>query len=131
MTACGNGKAVGSLPWIGKGMGVVNFILGGTGLEKRKYPMQTYVACGLKEEMSLKLADGFTSAVSMPACSPMNDECMSYEQSFGFKNGTLDCSRELKLKVVELSPQQYLKLKKTLETLEYDERKAPVMAITK
>jgi transglutaminase-like putative cysteine protease len=131
MTACGNGKAVVSLPWIGKGLGVVNFILGGTGLEKRKYPMQTYVACGLQEEMSLKLDDGFTGAVSMPSCTPMNDECMSYEQSFGFKNGTLDCARELKLKVVEFSPKQYLKLKKTLETLEYDERKAPVMAMTK
>ena len=38
MTASGNGKSVVNLPWIGKGMGIVNFILGGTGLEKRKYP---------------------------------------------------------------------------------------------
>jgi len=30
MTATGEGKAVVSLPWIGNGMGIVNFILNGT-----------------------------------------------------------------------------------------------------
>ena len=43
------GVSVVNLPWIGKGLGVVNFILGGAGLEKRKYPMQTWVTCGLKD----------------------------------------------------------------------------------
>jgi transglutaminase-like putative cysteine protease len=129
MTASGNGKTVVSVPWIGKGLGLVNFILGGTGLEKRKYPLQTYVACGLKEEVSLKLADDFTGVVSMPSCSPLQDESLSYAENFQFKDHTLACSRELQLKIVEFSPAQYLKLKRTLETLEYDARKTPVMAL--
>ncbi len=41
MTATGNGKAIVSLPWIGKDFGIVNFILSGAGLDKRKYPMET------------------------------------------------------------------------------------------
>ncbi|HWX21734.1 MAG TPA: DUF3857 domain-containing protein [Candidatus Binatia bacterium] len=127
-TASGGGKSIVSVPWVGKDLGVVNFILGGAGLEKRKYPLQTYVACGLREDISVQLADGFTGALSMPSCSPIQDPCLSYQQSFGFKDRTLSSSREVKLKVVEFSPAQYLKLKKTLETLEYDERKAPVMA---
>src|SRR5262249_49357972 len=49
--------------------------------------------------------------------------------AFQFQNETLACSRELKLKVVEFSPQQYLELKHALEILEYDARKTPVMAL--
>ena len=40
MTANGGGKSVVSMPWIGKRLGVSNFILDGTGLEKRKYPLR-------------------------------------------------------------------------------------------
>jgi transglutaminase-like putative cysteine protease len=128
MTATGSNKSVVSVPWIGKRLGMVNFILGGTGLEKRKYPLQTELACGLREDISIKLADGFAEAVSMPSCSPVDGERLSYQQSFDFKKGTLNCSRELKLKVVEFSPEQYLLLKKILKDMEYDERKVPVLA---
>jgi transglutaminase-like putative cysteine protease len=129
MTATGSDRCVVSVPWIGKGLGIVNFILGGTGLEKRKYPMQSFVACGLQEDVSVKLGDGFNQAVSMPSCTPQQDPTLSYEQTFRFQDGSLACSRELKLKTVEFSPDQYLKLKRTLESLEYDARKTPVMAL--
>ena len=69
MTANGGGKSVASIPWIGKRLGVSNFILDGTGLEKRKYPLMTEVACGVQEQISLKLSDGFGGAVSLPATS--------------------------------------------------------------
>src|SRR5207244_264039 len=50
VTATGEGKAVVNLPWFGKGMGIVTYVLGGTGLDKRKYPLRTYIACGLQED---------------------------------------------------------------------------------
>jgi transglutaminase-like putative cysteine protease len=128
MTAAGNGKAVVSLPWIGKSLGVVNFILGGTGLDKRKYPLRTEVTCGLEEEVSVNLAADYAGAVSMPTCTPVDDECIGYRESCGFTNGTLRCARELKLKGVEFTPAQYLKLKQTLKTMQYDQRKVPVLA---
>jgi len=130
LAAEGAGKSVVNLPWIGKGLGVVNFILGGAGLDKRKYPMETWVTCGLKEDLSLKLGPGFGPALSLPSCSPVEDDCVSCQESFAASDGTLICSRELKLKVVEFSPGQYLKLKQTLKGLEYDARKAPVMALS-
>ena len=129
LTADGAGLSVVNLPWIGKGLGVVNFILGGAGLEKRKYPMETWVTCGLKEDLSLKLGPGFRQALSLPSCSPVEDDCVSFHETSDARDGSLLCSRELKLKVVEFSPQQYLKLKQTLKGLEYDARKAPVMAL--
>jgi transglutaminase-like putative cysteine protease len=127
MTASGSGRSVVGVPWIGKGLGIVNFILGNTGLEKRKYPMQTYVACGLQEDVDLKLGEGFGDAASMPSCSPLDDQTLSYSQTFHVQNGNLVCSRGLKLKIVEFSPKEYLELKRTLESMEYDARKTPVM----
>jgi transglutaminase-like putative cysteine protease len=130
MTATGSGKSVVSLPWVGKVFGIVNFILEGTGLEKRKYPLDTQVACGLDEHIALKLADGFTGAVSMPASTPVEDTGITYHRTVDFQNQALDCSRELNLKVVEFSPAQYLLLKKTLELMQYDDRKSPVLSVS-
>jgi len=129
MTATGHGKSVVSVPWIGNSVGLVNYILQGTGLDKRKYPLQTRVACGLDEQVSLKLGDGFAGTGSMPVCAPVDDDGLNYQQNFDVKDGTLECSRQLKLKIVEFTPAQYLALKQTLKDLEYDGRKSPVLAM--
>jgi transglutaminase-like putative cysteine protease len=128
LTAAGSGKSVVSLPWIGRNLGMVNFILGNAGLDERKYPMRNEVTCGLEENVAIKMAPDFSAAVSMPSCPPVDDECVSYRETCGFTNGSLNCSREMKLKVVEFSPAQYGKLKQTLKAMEYDARKVPVLA---
>jgi len=130
MIATGSGKAIVSLPWVGKNFGIINFILNGTGLEKRKYPLLTEVACGLQEKVSIKLGDGFTGSVSMPECKPVDDQSVGYHEQVKFADHTLDATRGLMLKIVEFSPKQYLKLKQTLKLLDYDERKTPVLAIS-
>jgi transglutaminase-like putative cysteine protease len=130
MTATGHGKSVVSVPWIGNRLGLVNLILGKAGLDKRKYPMKTQLACGLDEEVSLKLGDGFAGADSMPVCAPVEDDCLSYHRNYDVKDGTLEGSRGLKLKVVEFSPAQYAQLKQTLKDMQYDARKSPVLAMT-
>jgi transglutaminase-like putative cysteine protease len=129
MTANGGGESVVSVPWIGKRLGVVNFILDGTGLEKRKYPLETEVTCGVQEDISLKLAGGFTGASSLPSASSVDDDCAGYQQHFDAKDGTLQCSRTLELKTVEFAPAQYLALKQTLKMLDNDGRKAPILAL--
>ena len=130
MTASGNGRSLVTVPWIGKDIGIVNFILGGAGLEKRKYPLQTEVTCGLQEDVSLKLEGGFRGAVSLPTNAPMADECGVYHLDFSATEHELNCSRGLKLKVVEFSTNQYARLKQELKQMQYDARKAPLMAIS-
>jgi hypothetical protein len=130
MTAVGHGRAIVSVPWIGQSFGIVNYILGGTGLERRKYPMLTEVACGLSEEFSIRLAAGFEQALSLPGGAPVDDECFGYRQEIGFKSGLLTGRREFELKVVEFSPAQYLRLKQALERTELDARKAPVLVVS-
>ncbi|MGA2853143.1 MAG: DUF3857 domain-containing protein [Verrucomicrobiota bacterium] len=129
MTASGGGKSVASIPWIGKRLGVLNFILDGTGLEKRKYPLETEVTCGVQEEISLKLADGFGGAVSLPATSAVEDDCVSYRQQFDAKADSIECSRTLKMKAVEFTPRQYQNIKQTLKLLADDGRKSPILAL--
>jgi transglutaminase-like putative cysteine protease len=129
MTATGRGTSVVTVPWIGNDMGIVNRILDGTGLNKRKYPMQTRVACGLHEEVSLKLADGFGKVESLPGCPPVEDDSVSYHQTFTDNGGALTCTREFKLKGVETQPAQYAQLKHTLKALQYDARKSPVLEV--
>jgi transglutaminase-like putative cysteine protease len=130
LTASGGGTSVVTVPWIGRGFGVVNFLLDGAGLDKRKYPLETTAACGLEEEISLKLTAGFAGPVSLPVCSPVDDETLSYRQSYAAREGNLDCSRAFELKGVEFSPAQYLNLKRTLKSMDHDERKAPLLALS-
>jgi transglutaminase-like putative cysteine protease len=125
--ASGGGKAIVNLPWIGKKLGVVNFILNGTGLEKRKYPLRTSVACGVQEDIAMKLDPQFTGTVSMPSYTPIQTPFMTYDRHVEFKDGSLTGTHTLKLNVVEFSSSDYLKLKQILEKLAYDNRKAPVL----
>ncbi len=129
MTATGSGKAVVSLPWVGKSFGIVNFILAGTGLDQRKYPLKTEIACGLDESISLKLADGYVGALSMPASTPVDDAGLNYQRHVSFQDQSLICSRTLNLKAVEFSPDEYVLLKKTLKLMQYDDRKSPVLTV--
>lgn len=131
LAADGHGKALISLPWIGKGVGVMNFILRDTGLEKRQYPLQTGATCGIVESVNLKLGDGFERVISLPQCPPVNDACLECLQNFSEANHAIVATRDLKLKVVEFSPAEYLTLKQTLKNLDYDARKMPVLALAK
>lgn len=129
LTASGNGKAIVNLPWIGNNFGIVNFILDGTGLEKRKYPMETYYACGMEEGISMKLGAGFGRVISLPSYSRVDNAAMVSEEKVTAESGTLNCSRQLRLKTVEFSPSEYSTLKEVLKSLQYDQRKAPIIAV--
>ncbi|MGC9943634.1 MAG: DUF3857 domain-containing protein [Verrucomicrobiota bacterium] len=136
MAVNGEGKSVVSLPWIGRQFGVVNFLLAGADLEKRKYPLETELTCGLQESINLQLADGFSGPVAMPSASAADDAGLNYQQNVVFNEASamqpasLDASRQLELKTVEFSPAQYLKLKQTLKEMQYDARKNPILEST-
>ncbi|HEU5397322.1 MAG TPA: DUF3857 domain-containing protein, partial [Verrucomicrobiae bacterium] len=130
LTANGDGKSIVSLPWVSRSLGVANRILiGAAGLEKRKYPLDTEITCGVREDVSLKLTGGFGRALYLPDYSAVNDPGVDYDVQAAVTNGTLQCSRELKLKTVEFSPEQYLKLKQVLKDMSFDGRKALILAL--
>jgi len=130
MTAAGSRKAVVSLPWIAGGMGIVNHVLEGTGLDKRKYPLRTGIACGVSEQIAVKLGEGYSGQISMPSYPPIEDKSIGYQRKVEMAGNTLNCSSEFKLKTVQFSPAEYLELKRSLKALDYDRRKAPVLGLS-
>ena len=131
LTVSGQDKSVVTVPWIGKNLGMVNFVFRNTGLEKRKYPLQTGVTCGLKETVQIRLGEGFAGAASLPTCTSEDDDCLARHENFSLTNGVLECSRELQIRAMTFSPGEYLQLKQALKDLQYDGRKSPVLAMSK
>ena len=115
------------LPGIGARVGMVNFILGGTGLEKRKYPLMTEIACGLEETLTLK-AEDIGKTLAPPAYEPVENDAVSFSESLARDGNTLTRKETFLLKVVEFTPAQYLTLKDALRTMERDERQKAVFA---
>ncbi len=133
MDVHGRGLSVVSLPWIGSRFGVVNFLLDGADLEKRKYPLETSLTCGLHESMRLDLVGRFGGQLSLPSSSSLDDPGMSYGLRVQYTPGkasqpaSLNGTRQLELKTVEFSPSQYLVLKNLLKDMNYDARKCAIL----
>lgn len=118
-----------SPPWVGMSIGLVNWVLGDAGLEKRRYPFDTEVTCGAKEEFTLDLADAVGAAISLPQYTPVEGKTVEWKRSVVQHGDTLDGSSEFLINVVEFSPEEYLALKETLKTIEFNNRKKPIFAV--
>jgi transglutaminase-like putative cysteine protease len=130
LAANGGEKSIVSLPWITGGLGIASRILvGAAGLEKRKYPLNTEESCGVREDISLRLTGGFSGPLALPSFAAIHKDTMDYGVSATIENDSLTCSRELMLKAVEFSPEQYLQLKSTLKDMGYDARKNLIMGL--
>ena len=130
LAAAGEKVSVLTLPWIGKSIGVIDLVLDSAGLDSRKYSLKMVAACGLEEELTVKLDEGYGGPISLPEPTSVEDESLAYRQDVGVKDGALECRREFEIKGIEFSPEEYLKLKKTLKSIDYDERKSPVLAMS-
>ncbi len=84
----------------------------------------------MRKSISLKLSGGFGQTISLPTYASIDDPTLTFQEHVTARNGELSGARELKLKVVEFPPAQYSTLKQTLKSLEYDQRKAPILAVT-
>ena len=116
------------VPSFGARVGYASFILRGTGLEKRKYPLKTQIACGVREELRLEIDPAIGRLDSLPQYVPVEDATVTYKRELRSEGQTLAGSSEFLLKVVEFSPSEYATLKETLRTIEYNERKMPIVA---
>jgi len=113
----------------GARVGMVNFILAQTGLDQRKYPMVTELACGVRESFTLTLGNALGECVSLPEYEPIEDEAVAWKRKLVLDDGILQGSGEFLLKGVEFTPQQYLALKETLKQIEYNDRKMPIFSV--
>jgi transglutaminase-like putative cysteine protease len=113
-------------PWFGRAFGVVSFILRGTGLDKRRYPFQLFTTCGVNEQFSLALP--VKKLIALPKAKTIDLKTLFWSQKLNFKAATLLGKSKFLLKTMEFSPKQYLKLKTSLQEIEYQKRKMPIFA---
>ena len=114
------------LPVLGLRVGMVNHILGRTGLKVRKYPLKTEIACGVRETVTLDLTGAWESSPVLPRTEPMQNDALAWNRSTAFSNNVLHARSDFRLEVTEFSPMQYLDLKDALRRVERDSRKMPV-----
>lgn len=110
-----------NLPWLGGNIGIVNYIIGTTGLTERKYPLVTEVACGYSEKINLTLPENF-KAEGSPDFKEINSDTVNFTRNISVKDKNLTASSEFLINVVEFSPKQYLGLKKDLQTMEISDK---------
>ncbi len=116
------------VPQVGTRVGIVNFIIGQTGLKERRFPLQTNYACGVQEKLSLRIDPGIGSFASLPEFRPIEDPTVAWSRDFVHEGDTLQGQAQFLIQVVELDPQQYLTLKESLKQIEYNGRKKPILA---
>ena len=116
------------LPVLGNRIGVANFILGDAGLETRRYPLLTRIACGVVETVNMRCDPGLGRVVSLPAAAAVEHPTFAWSLHTQATNGSLSYASDFRLKAVEFQPEDYQALKDGLETIERAGRQLPVLA---
>jgi len=110
-------------PSIGVSVGMINFIIGNTGLQKRKYPMKTKIACGVKESFDIKLDNCVGVPIEIPDFTNITSRVVNYGVKVEASQDSLKGYSIFTMNVVEMSPEEYLEFKTILKALEYEGRK--------
>ncbi|MFP4028967.1 MAG: DUF3857 domain-containing protein [Candidatus Brocadiia bacterium] len=119
------------IPLFGTNIGYAHFILrGGTGLETRKYPLKTDIACGVNERLEITLDPALGSMKSLPTYPEIDHDTIAWKASLDKKDNKIIGTSRFLLKAVEFTPKQYANLKNVLGTIEYNQRKMPVLQRT-
>ncbi len=125
----GDQRAMLAAPSLAARVGWVNFLLRDrTSLEKRKYPLLTGAACGVRETLAIDLDPALENVISLPRSEPIETALMTWHQRARQVGTTIAMNTQFSLKRVEFSPAQYLQLKQALKRIEYDQRKMAILA---
>lgn len=115
-----------SLPWIGHGFGTVNHVLGQTGLDKRRFPLRTEIACGVEEAVELELADA-AAPLAMPHVPEIARDDLEFRLGATVASNRAGGKAAFLLKAVEYTPDRYAALKQSLRDMEYARRQRVVL----
>ncbi|MDF7825633.1 DUF3857 domain-containing protein [Pontiellaceae bacterium B12227] len=114
------------LPKLGSSLGYANFLIGQTGLEKRKYPLFTRMTAGIRETLELNIPDDIGS-LNIPDYRAIDSEELSWNMQVTQNGAQLTATNTFLLNAVEFTPEQYLVLKDNLKEIEYNLRKKLIL----
>ncbi|UDQ98976.1 DUF3857 domain-containing protein [Lentisphaerota bacterium WC36G] len=109
-------------PWLGQQFGAVNFVLRSTGLQKRKFPLKIFSSCGVEENFTID-AKNIGKTLVIPEQKDINSNFLEWHQNINRKNGNLVGKAQFLIKSMEISPNEYLGLKKVIKQIDFEKRK--------
>ncbi len=114
------------IPHIGSSFSASSWILGDMGLKKRKYPLHLAATCGVTESFNYKLPPGLTIA-RLPEYKKISWKKLVWEQELKSKDNQLSGTAKYLINAVEFLPDEYVKLKKDIEGIQFENRKMLVL----
>jgi hypothetical protein len=114
-------------PWFGSSFGVVNFVLGSTGLKKRQFPLKVFSTCGIEENFKVELPAGLKPEL-VPKYKPVETPEIRWTRNMKATGSLLEGGSIFQITTLEFLPPQYDTLKKLLKEMEYQKRKMPVFS---
>lgn len=118
-------------PLMGTKVGVINFVIGQTGLKKRKYPFETEITCGVEETLDIDLSQAVGKKKVIPQVEALKTEKAVFSLKMDYTSGHLQGKGRFQIEGVEFTPSEYLKLKKLLQGVEYALRKKAIFSALK
>ena len=112
-----------TVQFIGKKIGIVQFLAEKISLENRHYPLITEFPCGLHEEFKIKLNKTAMVETLFPKYKVIDNDCIYWKREVTLDDGILIGKNEYKMKLPEYSPQQYRLLRKNLGEIELNRSK--------
>lgn len=122
----GEGLDLVTLPWLGTSLGYANFVIGQTGLEKRRFTLETGITCGTEEQVSIRLGSALGAVHTVPSPTRINRAGVLFEMTQSATKQTLSGNLRYLLKSPEFSPAEYLELKTILEEIETASKRRPL-----
>src|SRR5258708_7198408 len=129
----GGGVAQLDLPYVGRGVAVVGQLLGmGLEVEKRRLPLETHFACGVREELTVQLPPSLGDPLLLPQYENIEHShfstLMTLSHESGPKGAVLKGVRDVRLKSPLISPAVYPELKQAVAHLEINNRQQPLFS---
>ncbi|MCC7299938.1 MAG: DUF3857 domain-containing protein, partial [Verrucomicrobia bacterium] len=126
--AFGDKSALLQVPTLINHFGLFGRMLGdGTGLDRRRYPLNTDVTCGIAETVRLNLSRSGLRTSALPAYETVDTPELYISRSVRATNDLLISRADILLRTVEFTPKQYLTLKQNLKTSERNARKRVIL----
>lgn len=128
-----DGVALIRLPWISKGMGYVNFIANRLSLDKRRFDMTLNTTAAVTESLTITGLDTLGQVLYLPADQTLASPGVRYTRGGTINAGSFTGKREMAFTQMTYTPEDYLKLRTTLEGIQKDTRREPMFtkSITK
>ncbi|MBO4344185.1 MAG: DUF3857 domain-containing protein [Victivallales bacterium] len=118
--------AFAELPQLNGNLGIVNFIIRDTSLDKRRFPLLTNYKCATEEDLTVCFAPAWGMPFSLPEYRNIQNDCMTWKCDIGFGDGQLSLHTRYAIDTVEFSSQQYSELKESLKTIAANGKMLPI-----